>query len=528
MAYVSLYRKYRPLSFADVCDQEQVVHSLLGALKKGRVVHAYLFAGPRGTGKTSVARILARAFNCLNPKDFEPCNECASCKGFLEGSALDLIEIDAASNRGIDEIRELRDKIKFAPSGSKYKVFIIDEAHMLTKEAFNALLKTLEEPPEHAIFILATTEIHKIPATILSRCQRHSFRKIKVQDMVSYLQKVLSAEQAAFDVEALKIIAQKSEGAMRDALSLTDQALSANGGVMLEDIEQLLGMGGKGEVVEFLTLLGQKQTREALELVAKIADGGIDLGEFAREVVFILRQVLLIKMGSKTLLDDYTVDQVSAVEGIAKIYDADATLRALKVFIEAEKQLKNAYLPQLILEMAATDVAEGAATVPESSVKPAEVAKSAPTVVAEKKETAAPKVADVAVAAEKVPDIKETVSTFDEQKIKDHWGEILVTLKPLNHSLNAILRSASVQIEGDKVYLGFPYKFHLERANEGRNMETLCRVIKEVTGNDWKVECKMISAQEASVVASSGDVLVDTALEVFGGRKIEDSAVNGA
>jgi DNA polymerase-3 subunit gamma/tau len=226
MSYTALYREWRPLVFEDVVEQEHIVKTLKYSVTAGRIAHAYLFCGTRGTGKTTMAHILSRAINCLNPQNGDPCNECEVCKGILEGSILDVLEIDAASNNSVDNVREIRDEVIYAPSTARYKVYIIDEVHMLSTGAFNALLKTLEEPPSHVVFILATTEPHKLPATILSRCQRFDFRKISVEGIVQRLDKVAHANGITFEKEALRLISRLADGALRDALSIMDQCMS--------------------------------------------------------------------------------------------------------------------------------------------------------------------------------------------------------------------------------------------------------------------------------------------------------------
>jgi DNA polymerase III, subunits gamma and tau len=288
MENLVLYRKYRPQSFADVAGQDHVTVTIQNEIKSGHVAHAYLFSGPRGCGKTTTARIIAKAVNCLNrkPDESEPCNRCANCLEISSGRAIDLIEIDAASHRGIDDIRELREGIKFAPTKLKYKVFIIDECHQLSKDASNALLKTLEEPPAHAIFILATTELHKILATILSRCQRFDFRKLTLPELAARLQKLADAERVKVEKAALELVALSSGGSVRDSESLLGQVLVSGGGkktaIKAEDIRRILGMTEIKSVGEFAGLLSQNKTAAAVNYLNDIVENGYDIHEYAK------------------------------------------------------------------------------------------------------------------------------------------------------------------------------------------------------------------------------------------------------
>jgi len=364
MTNLVLYRKYRPKIFAEVMGQEHTIRILTNALLFNKVSHAYLFAGPRGTGKTSIARLLAKAVNCeklptancQSLTNYEPCNQCFSCLEINQGTAIDLIEIDAASNRGIDEMRELREGIKFVPMKSKYKVFIIDECHQLTKEAANALLKILEEPPSHAIFILATTEPQKMITTIISRCQRFDFRRLKAKEINETLEKILKQEKIDFETEALHLIAQVSCGSLRDAETLLDQAISfsgAKGLIKKEIVEKILGITGKEVIFEFLNYVFQKQTKEAIEFLEEIIYKGIDLQEFTKTLIVYLREFLLLKInldfdGSLTLSEE----EKEKINGLIKNLSEKELKDLLEKIMAAEAKMKYSSMPQLLLELA--------------------------------------------------------------------------------------------------------------------------------------------------------------------------------
>ncbi|MBU4204563.1 DNA polymerase III subunit gamma/tau [Patescibacteria group bacterium] len=361
---LALYRKYRPQAFAEIIGQTHVVQTLTNALLSNSISHAYLFSGPRGSGKTTIARVLAKALNCENRKEnqFEPCNKCSSCLEIAAGNAMDIIEVDAASHRGVDDIRELRDGARFSPVKSKHKVFIIDECHQLSKDANNALLKTLEEPPSHAVFILATTEIHKMIPTLVSRCQRFDFRRLQTSDIIKKLEYISEKEGIKFDKSALSLIALNARGSFRDAESLLDECLSFSGKTTLiktEDIQELLGVVEISHISKFVDFLLAKDAKSAVLFLNKMVDDGIDLQEFTKTLVYYLRQALLTKINP-----DFLNPEISgfSTEEIAKMKNQTSNLKEkdiqnmLELFIEAENKMKYASIPQLPLELAVVDI----------------------------------------------------------------------------------------------------------------------------------------------------------------------------
>ena len=356
MAAQALYRKWRSQSFDDVVGQEHITVTLRNALREGRLSHAYLFTGPRGTGKTSTARILAKAINCLaEDPTARPCNACRICLAITEGHQLDLIEIDAASNRGIDEIRDLREKIGFRPNEARYKVYIIDEVHMLTKEAFNALLKTLEEPPPHAVFILATTEPDRVPETVRSRCQRFDFRRIPTAEIAEHLADILKAEGGQAETEALVAIARRSTGSMRDAVSLLDQLLSyGDDRLTLNRIEDVLGLVNAQTIGKLTDYLAANDAAAGLALINRLVSDGVELGQLVDQIVAYLRGVLFMRVTRAPEQLDLPQDVVAMMVRQAETLTPAAILAALREFTEARAALRDQVpgVPQLPIEMA--------------------------------------------------------------------------------------------------------------------------------------------------------------------------------
>jgi DNA polymerase-3 subunit gamma/tau len=353
MTTQALYRKWRSKNFDELVGQDHVVRTLRNAVHRDRVGHAYLFSGPRGTGKTSTARILAKAVNCLGDEAERPCGKCTMCQAIDESRALDLIEIDAASNRGIDEIRKLREQVSFVPTECRYKVYVVDEVHMLTPPAFNALLKTLEEPPSHAIFILATTEPHKIPQTILSRCQRFDFRRIPLQAAISHLSNIVSQEGLKIEPAVLEFIARTSTGSLRDAISLLDQ-LAAYGDeeITMAQARIILGTASAGAVADLVRFLVAGQPGEGLQVIRDALDEGTDVHQLASQLVEYLRKVMLVQVSPGEGLLDVTAEELKAIEQVAQRTPRPWLLQALRRFNDLEFELKTSLEPQLSLELA--------------------------------------------------------------------------------------------------------------------------------------------------------------------------------
>ena len=531
----ALYRKWRSQSFDEVVGQEHVMTTLRNALRDGRVAHAYLFSGPRGTGKTSTARILAKALNCTAAEAERPCSQCAACVAIAEGRFLDLIEIDAASNNSVDDIRDLRDKVGFRPSEGRYKIYIIDEVHMLSTNAFNALLKTLEEPPPHARFILATTEPHKIPATVLSRCQRFDFRRIPVPEISAHLRAIVQAEGFSAEADALTAIARSAQGGMRDAISLLDQMFSyGQQTVTFAQVQQSLGAVNSQAVVSLVNTLAQREVASGLQLIQQLVTQGASLPEFCHQIIEHLRGVMLLQMtGDATLLSDLPTESVAQMQQQAKALSQPTTLFAIKRFSAAVPELKGGYQPQLPLELALVESIQG------PPVAPAPVTQAAfapPQLVAL---AAAPPANSGAIADSTATEVTHSAlgpAPLDQdaiRKLQARWKEIKDAVKSqFGIRVQAALNNVKdVAVAQDTVAFAFGNnQFSRDMVAQPDILPKVAAILSQMLARTVKLECQMgdkaaltnmvIVAPTASE-SSGDDPLVEFAVGNLGATVVE-------
>lgn len=434
--------------------------TLMNALKTSNVNHAYLFTGPRGTGKTSTARLLAKAINCENlQKGSEPCEQCDICRDISEGRLIDLLEIDAASNRGIDEIRDLREKIQFSPTRARSKVYIIDEVHMLTKEAFNALLKTLEEPPAHVYFILATTEVHKIPETILSRCQRFDFKRIDDQVLLDRLQWIAETEKIEAEPEALKAIVHHAQGGLRDAIGLLEQ-LNVEGKLSFNHVQNVLGISGKMSIEKLFIFLKEKKVKEALEEIQLLYQEGYDLSQFNKDFLEFLRQKMLASV------HEHQTTQTTWL------------LKLIGFFQQSYEQLRFSTIPQLPLEIA---IVQATLEEVETRLPPIEKIPSTETTSLRQHQSVKTVPQKVETPA---PEISNQILTFDQ--IKTSWGKILTTLK--NPAAKKLFPAAKlIALENRDLKLSFKNNFFIEKILETANRIDFEEALQTVFGAPLKI-----------------------------------------
>ena len=477
----ALYRKWRPRRWEEVVGQQHVIQTLRNAVTGDRVGHAYLFAGPRGTGKTTVARILAKAVNCLE-KDTgkRPCEQCSHCMSVNNGTFLDLIEIDAASNTSVEDVRDLRDKINFSPNQGRYKVYIIDEVHMLSTAAFNALLKTLEEPPPHAIFVLATTEMHKIPATVLSRCQRHEFRRIPVNEMVTHLEQVAAGESLKVEKQALLLVARQATGSLRDAISLLDQLSTVGEKITLDDAQTILGTATSQAVLDLIDALIAVDGGAGLDHIHHTLDGGSDPQQFSRQIVDYLRNVMLVRMGNAEQVDAPSeVRQVMAKH--AQTLSEEDLLRLIRCFNQAATVRSSTWQPSLPLELAFLEALKPA-------VDTTNAPKTPPSAKAAAKKT--PKAEKETKKGKTKKTQKKTAGNNEIQLDQSTWNQIKALVKEQNSVTTGLLNSCrSVELRKGVLYLGFPSEVLCDKTAQQEHASLVVKICREVLGETLEVEC---------------------------------------
>ena len=535
----ALYNKWRPQKWDEVVGQQHIVQTLRNAVVGGRVAHAYLFAGPRGTGKTTAARLLAKAVNCLNPDPAaRPCNECIHCLAVNEGRFLDLIEIDAASNTSVEDVRDLRDKINFTPNQGQYKVYIIDEVHMLSTAAFNALLKTLEEPPAHAIFILATTEMHKIPATVLSRCQRHEFRRVPIDDIIGQLKRIVESEKLTAEPEALTLIARQSAGGMRDAISLLDQMASTGQEITLGMTQTVLGTATSQTVIALVAAVLDRQPAAGMDAIHTALDSGSDPRLLARQVVDYLRALLLVQMGNAAQVD-LAADTRTQAEKHAKAFTSTDVLRMIKAFNVAATDLRGGWQPSLPLELALAEVMEMPAATPSAPSTPLKKAsaEARPEKIVNKPESP-PQGAAVSTSVERSRSVQssgadrevrkeaekpaaqtapESGSTVALGQVVKVWKQVCAAVKPQSSSLNALLNSCKLlEVKDGVLTLGFASELLHSKADTPEQMEITRKAIAETLGVDVAVRCVVSNARQSAPPDVRADGMVAAALKAGG------------
>ncbi len=520
----SLYRKWRPIYWDQVIGQEHVVQTLRNAVTGDRVAHAYLFSGPRGTGKTSTARILAKAVNCLDEHLAKrPCNQCAHCKAVNEGRFLDLIEIDAASNTSVDDVRDLRDRINFSPNQGRYKVYIIDEVHMLSTAAFNALLKTLEEPPQHAIFILATTEVHKIPATVLSRCQRHEFRRIPVKEIVENLKVLADEEKIQADDEALSLVARQATGSMRDAISLLDQLASAGENITLKLAQDVLGTATSQAVLEVIEAMLKRNSAEGLEAIHRSLDSGSDPRQFARQIVEYLRNLLLVTMGNAAQVDA-TSEVRNQMARHAQALSVAELLRIIQAFNQAATETRSSWQPALPLEMAFVEAISPANPPAENKTTPA--APPVPNISAASSSSSSGKPAsstNPVVEGRPAPVEMSPEDALTNQRLDKSWNLVLAQLRVQNPSLYGLVNSVRARgLKGNTLTLGLNGEALKARLEDPANIELLQKVLRQVMGKEIYIQVVLTSAKKNNPPDEvDSDGMVASALRDLGGEIVD-------
>jgi len=529
-----LYLKWRPRGWDEVVSQEHVITTLRNAVRRDRVSHAQLFSGPRGTGKTTTARLLAKAVNCQAEEVLDrPCNQCAHCQAVNSGEFLDLIEIDAASNTSVEDVRDLRDKINFSPNQGRYKVYIIDEVHMLSTAAFNALLKTLEEPPEHAIFVLATTEVHKIPATVLSRCQRHEFRRIPVREIVGQLQALVEAEGLQAEEEALGVIARQATGSMRDAISILDQLASLDEEISVELVHKVLGTSANQAVVDLVDALLKEEAGRGLTILQEALEKGATPRQFGRQVISYLRAVLLYQMGNQTQVD-LPGEVLGVLERQSQNLEMEILLDLIRIFNEAVGAQQSNWLPLLPIEMAFVEALQriqegregagqaGAAPPPSASSEDDRSGQAA--VSREPEGRAGPEKPVMSAGPEKPAQSSPEGKGEGTVNVLEAWGRIIKRVRDSNPTTQALLNTCRpLGLKEGTLILSFRSDINKTKMEKEDHLRVCRQVIEEVLGQPVPVECVLGSGEDHGLPEGvEPDGLVATAVRDLGGKYVND------
>lgn len=540
MSHIALYRSWRPQMFKDMVGQQHIIQTLQNAIREQRVSHAYLFNGPRGTGKTTTAKVLAKAVNCMHGPAIEPCNACATCIGITEGHIMDVVEIDAASNRGIDEIRDIRDKVRYAPTEVRYKVYIIDEVHMLTAEAFNALLKTLEEPPAHVIFILATTEPHKLPATIISRCQRFDFRQVSTEEQVARLREICQEEDIEATNEALSYIARLSEGGMRDAISLLEQTSAfANRQITLEAAVDVTGGIAAEQFYELAEAIQHKNAASMLSLVESLMQAGKSPDKCLENLMYYFRDLLVLKLANGGDTATERIVDAERFRAMASAYSAEELFRMIEILNHYQQELKHAAQPQTLLEVALLKLcasSEGGAQrtaeagseeivqlrqqVQQLESQLAKLLKQGSVVAPaqQQQERQAPRRSFAASGINR-PKVKldrfiSALQGQETQEARMKWGDIMMRVKDRKVTVQAWLKDSELVAAVDgQLLLTFRNDMHREMTERPSHREIIEQVASEVMNRPYQLVTVMLKDWQGAVDGNQEPAMESLELE---------------
>ena len=539
MTFLVTARKWRPRRFDEVVAQDHITETLENAVQSGRIAQSYLFCGPRGVGKTTMARILAKALNCARREEANPCDQCASCESIAAGTSLNVLEIDGASNNSVDDVRELREVVRYVPTEGSYKIYIIDEVHMLSTAAFNALLKTVEEPPEHVVFIFATTEVKQVPETILSRCQRFNFRRIPTAEIVAHLQTIAESEGIKTEDEALYLLASRADGALRDAESLLDQMAAFDQEVVTAAaVEKILGLVDRNVYFNLLNAIREGDTKQVLDLVEEVVGAGFDLDEFARGLVENLRSLLFAAVQGNATELDIPDSERTKLEELAADFIVEDVLRMLQMLMDLEVRLRQSVQPRFLLEMAlvrmasmprAVDVGELLARLQEMKAQdvgptppvarpvPARPEKPNPVEAERRIENPAPATATAPA---------ETAQELTLEAIVGKWNDLIAKVQAAQPTLGIFLKSAKlIAFEGTVLHIAFSSADRFPMAQVAENREAVERFCAELWGQSIRLQCKEEQADAESVAkkktgANPDDPTVKSVLDTFDGELV--------